>query len=602
MCGISGIINKNKSLVLFDEIKKMNDTIIHRGPDGEGFFMGDNFAFGHRRLSILELSELGSQPMHWKDDYIITFNGEIYNYIEIRERLISEKYTFNSNSDTEVILAAYDFWGFDCVQEFNGMWSFSLYDKKKNILFCSRDRYGVKPFYYFQNQDKFIFGSEIRQLLNFIDVPHLEEQIALDYLIAGIEEYNEKTFFQDIYKLKGGHNLIYDLTTNNFDIQPYYDLKNVSDLEKLSLEETEKLFESEFIRSINLRLRSDVKVGTCLSGGIDSSAIASFAATEYKGKDKFIAIHAKSSELKTDESEYAKKVALVSNLDLNVIEPSFEDFQKNIDKIIEIQEEPFGSPSVFMQYFVFQKARALDCIVMLDGQGGDETLLGYERYYPALIKTLNGLSKYKALVLSSKNSKLSIIQTIKFQYYFSYYKFRLKHLKKRNHFFKKEIIGKYESEIIKKLSNSYNSIFELQKTELFSTQLPHLLRYEDKNSMANSIESRLPFLDFKLVEKSININHKFKINSGWTKYILRKIISKKLPNEIVWRKNKFGFNSPETIWLGKLESSMKAEILASSILKNWIDFNSFNFENLDLRTKWRFYNFALWEKQFKVQL
>jgi asparagine synthase (glutamine-hydrolysing) len=178
----------------------------------------------------------------------------------------------------------------------------------------------------------------------------------------------------------------------------------------------------------------------------------------------------------------------------------------------------------------------------------------------------------------------------------------MNHLKKRNKFFKAEILETYNSDIIKELSSSYQSIFELQKKELFSTQLPHLLRYEDKNSMANSIESRLPFLDFKLVEKSININYKSKINDGWTKYVLRKIISNHLPKEIVWRKAKFGFNSPESLWLRKFQDEMKTAIQTSTILNQWINFSKFNFEELDLRTKWRFYNFAIWEKQFTVVL
>lgn len=603
MCGISGIINKNFVEVDHDEIKKINDLIAHRGPDAEGFYHHSNFAFGHRRLSILDLSDLGAQPMTWKSQYTITYNGEVYNYIELRAQLISLGYTFESNSDTEVILAAYDYWGRECVQYFNGMWSFAIFDKKNNIIFCSRDRFGIKPFYFLNDKNKFVFGSEIKQILPFLDKIILEKQIALDYLLSGIEEYNENTFFQGIKKLKGGNNLIYDLKQNTFKIENFYSIHIDEKLFHLDFDKSLEVFKSEFERSIKLRLRSDVKVGTCLSGGLDSSSVSALASELYSNdNEKFIAIHAKSSETNTDESYYAKKVSENSGLDLNIIEPTVEDFKLHISKIIESQEEPFGSPSIFMQFFVFKKARDLNCIVMLDGQGGDETLLGYERYYPALVKSLKGVKKMKALLESSKNSKLSLLQTIKYQYYFSNLKLRLKIVKRRSSFYKKEVLDRYTSDILDKLSSTYSSISDLQEMELTSTQLPHLLRYEDKNSMFHSIESRLPFLDYKLVETSLSLNYNFKIKDGWTKYILRKAIDAILPNEIVWRKNKLGFNAPENSWIKSIEGQMELEVLNSKILEQLIDVSKLSFSKLDKRTKWRLYNFALWEKIFNVNL
>jgi asparagine synthase (glutamine-hydrolysing) len=255
-----------------------------------------------------------------------------------------------------------------------------------------------------------------------------------------------------------------------------------------------------------------------------------------------------------------------------------------------------------MQYFVFKKAKELGCIVMLDGQGGDETLLGYERYYPAIVKSKKGISKIKALLQSSKNSRLSLLDTIKYQYYFSNYKLRLKRLKFKNSFYKSEILNEYESEELKIISESYKDISILQKNEIESSQLPHLLKYEDRNSMANSIESRLPFLDYKLVELSLNTNNSLKIKDGWTKFILRKAAETILPKEIVWRKNKLGFNAPEKTWTKEFENEMINEIQQSEILNNFIHFKKLNFKNLDLRTKWRLYNFSVWEKEFKVKL
>ena len=598
MCGISGIINKNNKSVEELLIHQMTDIIAHRGPDSSGSYLYKNIAFGHRRLSILDLSSSGHQPMKYLDDLVITYNGEIYNFIEIREELIQKGYIFDSNSDTEVILKAYHCWGKTCVNYFNGMWSFSILDIKQKIVFCSRDRFGVKPFYYIENNDLFSFGSEISQLLPFIPNRILNKKIALDYLISGIEECSNETFFKDIYLLKGGHNLVFDLQTNSYEIERYYNLK-LSDQKNTSVDD----YIRELKRSITLRLRSDVKVGTCLSGGIDSSTISSFASKLYQNSnEKFMAIHAKSSEYKTDESEFAKIVSKIANINLNFVEPSYSDFKSNILSIIKIQQEPFGSLSIIMQYFVFKKAKELGCIVMLDGQGGDETLLGYERYYPAIVKSKKGIAKLKALLQSSKNSRLSLLDTIKYQYYFSNYKLRLKRLKFKNSFYKSEILNEYESEELRIISESYNDISILQKNEIESSQLPHLLKYEDRNSMANSIESRLPFLDYKLVELSLNTNNSLKIKDGWTKFILRKAAETILPKEIVWRKAKLGFNAPEKTWTKEFENEMIKEIEQSEILNNFIHFKKLYFKNLDLRTKWRLYNFSVWEKEFKVKL
>ena len=598
MCGISGIINKNNKSVEELLILHMTNIIAHRGPDSSGSYLYKNIAFGHRRLSILDLSSSGHQPMKYLDDLVITYNGEIYNFIEIREELIQKGYIFDSNSDTEVILKAYHCWGKTCVNYFNGMWSFSILDIKQKIVFCSRDRFGVKPFYYIENNDLFSFGSEISQLLPFLPNRILNKKVALDYLISGIEECSNETFFKDIYLLKGGHNLVFDLQTNSYEIERYYNLK-LSDQKNTSVDD----YIQELKRSITLRLRSDVKVGTCLSGGIDSSTISSFASKLYQNSnEKFMAIHAKSSEYKTDESEFAKIVSKIANINLNFVEPSYSDFKSNILSIIKIQQEPFGSLSIIMQYFVFKKAKELGCIVMLDGQGGDETLLGYERYYPAIVKSKKGIAKLKALLQSSKNSRLSLLDTIKYQYYFSNYKLRLKRLKFKNSFYKSEILNEYESEELRIISESYNDISILQKNEIESSQLPHLLKYEDRNSMANSIESRLPFLDYKLVELSLNTNNSLKIKDGWTKFILRKAAETILPKEIVWRKTKLGFNAPEKTWTKEFENEMIKEIEQSEILNNFIHFKKLYFKNLDLRTKWRLYNFSVWEKEFKVKL
>jgi len=606
MCGISGIIYKNGKKVKKNEIQKINDLIAHRGPDDEGFYFENNFAFGHRRLSILDLSSDGHQPMHFFGKYTITYNGEIYNYLEIKKELSSYGYTFNSCTDTEVILASYDKWGEECVNKFNGMWAFAIYDRRKNIIFCSRDRFGIKPFYYLDKDDKFIFGSEIKQLLVFQEENICNKEVLIDFIVTGIQEHTNSTFFKNVYKLEQSHNLIYNLKDNTYKIYKFYSIDFKEN--NLSLEESIEDYKKELERAIDYRLRSDVKVGTCLSGGLDSSSVAAIASKKYRknSDNKFIAIHAKSTEKSTDESYFAKMVAEKCDLDLNIVEPTSDDFKNNIEEIIYTQEEPFGSPSIFMQYFVMKKANELGCTVMLDGQGGDETLLGYEKYYPsAYVDVFKKLGFFRALknVRSSNknNAKMTLTWILKYTIGSLFAELRKKEYRRRTSFLKP-----FENQFtfFDDLSNSYWDMNKLQEYEIKYTNLPVLLRYEDKNSMRHSIETRLPFIDYRTLENALNINIEYKIRDGWTKYILREVIDKYLQKEIVWRKNKLGFNAPENIWLKKIEREIAKEIDNSRILETIAYKNKLlnQLVRMDSRLKWRIYNVAIWERIYGVKI
>lgn len=601
MCGISVIINKDNSSVEKIEIKQINDLIKHRGPDGEGFYYGKNFAFGHRRLSIIDLSSHGDQPMNYNNEYVIVFNGEIYNYIEIKKELSKLGYKFNSTSDTEVILAAYDLWGINCVNHFNGMWAFVLYDRKNNHLFCSRDRFGIKPFYYALIGNKMIIGSELKQILHFVKKKEVNLPILMDYLVPNYEDHNNETFYKGIFKLDGSHNLIYNLNTHHFEIKKYYSIKVHDDISKLEEKEAIELFRNTFKRAIEIRLRSDVKVGSCLSGGLDSSALVTFASKLYnqKSNENFTAITAKSIEQATDESNYARLVVENSKINWHITEPSSESFLAEIKNVLTFQEEPTTNASIFMQYKVFEKAQNIGCKVMLDGQGGDETLLGYERYFPAYLSTQPMMQFLKSFILSSKHSRLSKKELFAYIFYFSNFYIRKKALRNRFSFIKKEYYKQLNDIYLKKSTKTYNNLMKLQYEEITSLQLPHLLRYEDKNSMAHSIESRLPFLDYNLLETSLSISNNLKIHNGWTKYILRKSIENYVPTEIAWRKNKLGFNAPEKIWINKYSKEIKREIKASYLLNTILNINEVmkNYNKLNLRVIWRLYNIALWEKR-----
>jgi len=598
VCGISGIINRYQKKVPKKEIENINSLIAHRGPDDEGFYFGENFAFGHRRLSILDLSSDGHQPMHYLDRYTITYNGEIYNYLELKEELLSFGYKFHSETDTEVILASYDKWGEECVTKFNGMWAFAIYNKQENIIFCSRDRFGIKPFYYTQIEDKFIFGSEIKQLLEFYPNRYVNKKILIDYLVIGYEDHTNETFFDNIFKLEQSHNLVYDLDNNSFSIKRYYDINLHPHNKKFNKE----LYEEKLRDAIKLRLRSDVKVGTCLSGGLDSSSIASIVSDIYNKNsvEKFIAIHAKSTQKNNDESQFAKDVAEYCRLDLKIVEPSQEDFVKILDEVIYTQEEPFGSPSIFMQYFVMKKAKEENCKVMLDGQGGDETLLGYERYYPAYLISLNFFEMMKNFFNVSKNSKLSIKQLMKYMLYFTNAKVRIKRLKRRSTYIKKEYLNIMSNDMVEESSKNYLNIFNLQHNEIYKTQMPHLLRYEDKNSMRNSIETRLPFIDFNVLETALSLESNLKIKDGWTKYVLRQVVDTLLPQNIVWRKNKFGFEAPTKSWLDSIENNIRESIQNSLILEKIAD--KIDFNKIDNLGKWRLFNIAKWEEIYHVKI
>ena len=599
MCGISGIVDKNNNSVSREKIQKINNLANHRGPDGEGYYLGNNFAIGHRRLSIIDLSSSGAQPMTYLDNYVITYNGEIYNYKELKIELSEQGYTFHSKTDTEVILASYDCWGKNCVKKFNGMWAFTIFDKRKNILFCSRDRFGIKPFYFYQNKDFFVFGSEIKQILPEVNDLKVNKKILIDYLLEGLEDHCNETFFENILKLEQSCNLIYELSSHEYRIEKYFELHINQDIRDLNENDSINLYEKTFSDAVSLRLRSDVKVGTCLSGGLDSSAVVAFA-NQKKSGNTFTAIHGKSHDKNKDESYFAKKVSEQLNIDLSIYETSNESLIKNINNCIEILEEPFGGLSCLLYIFVMDEAKKNELVVLLDGQGGDETLLGYERYFSNYLNSLNIYRKLLEFSNISNNSNLGIVNLLKYWIFFSMKSFRKIILSKRANFIK----NKYKKLSAKEKNSKKTSdkIFNLQISEITKIQLPHLLRYADRISMSRSIESRVPFLDYRLVETAVSLKTELKIKNGWSKYILRKIIDDKLDKEIVWRKTKFGFEAPLDSWESELFSSMNfKDALSNSKIINEICMPS-EIENAPNKTKWRLYNIAKWEEFFNVSI
>ena len=387
MCGIVGFISRTgRYRIDTPTMVRMRDSMIHRGPDDAGLQIFDEscVALGHRRLSILDLSAAGHQPMSYHERYWITYNGEVYNYQEIRKELESKGYTFRSETDTEVILAAYVEWGAGCLSRFNGMWAFAIWDAQEKILFCSRDRFGIKPFYYYDDGERFIFASEIRAILASGDVAIEHDRGAIaEYLKTGIVDGIEQTFFHDIKRLKPGRYLKINRTSTQQHV--YWQLSSIIPKDTFTEQDIEQ-FRDLFHDSVRLRMISDVPLGTCLSGGLDSSSIFSVA-TRLSGRplNTFSAFFDEGSEY--DEREFFECVADKYNAHQHIVNPKGDSLFDLLPKIFWHLEEPSKALGVFPQWHVMELANK-EVTVLLDGQGGDEVLGGYDTYFPFRLQEL----------------------------------------------------------------------------------------------------------------------------------------------------------------------------------------------------------------------
>jgi asparagine synthase (glutamine-hydrolysing) len=608
MCGIAGILSRNHAPLDDALLRAMTAAVAHRGPDGDGFYVDGAVGFGHRRLAIIDLTDDGRQPMSYLDGrLVITYNGEVYNYVELREELERAGYVFRSHSDTEVMLAAYARWGPDCVTRFNGMWGFAIHDRARNVVFCARDRFGVKPFYYVETPEHFAFGSEIRQLLPFLPRVAADRSSLVDFIMTNAADHSPATFYAGVKKLPAGHTLTYDLSTARHEIRRFYSIRMREDVARLEREEAVEQFRALLTDAIKLRLRSDVTVGTCLSGGLDSSSVATVAAGLYTpaSGQPFSAITAVSEEERTNEARYAEVVANHSGMAWLTTRPTYDDFVESLPEVVRAQEEPFGSTSLTMQYFVMKTARANGVTVLLDGQGGDETLLGYEKYYASYIVTAlrrHGIGAALAAMQETQknNANMGPLNIAKYLIGGTVAPARWLFYCRRHDYLRDT---PPMPERIREFAHACWDEFALQELEIRSTNLPLLLRYEDKNSMAHSIETRLPFLDWRLLETSLSLPGEYKIREGWSKWVLRQAMAGRIPDEIAWRKNKLGFESPESLWLERHRPAMRPAVLGSRLLAELCDMGRLGqkYEDLEVRTRWRLYSVALWEQAFGVQ-
>ncbi|MHC2993597.1 asparagine synthetase, partial [Pontibacter sp. HJ8] len=568
MCGIAGIINFDQESPKESSLRVMMQRMKHRGPDDEGIFIEDSVGLGFVRLSIIDLSPDGHQPMISSDDrYVLVFNGEIFNYVELREELQGQGVVFRTKTDTEVLLNAYIHWGEDCMHHFNGMWAFAIYDRQDGSLFASRDRYGVKPFYYIQDKNYFAFCSEIPPLLSLLDTkPAPNYQSIFDYLAFNRTDQTEETFFSNVKKLQHGMKL--RVKHGQVAFSKWYDLR-----ERVARTQSFKNpgeYKELLTSAIKLRLRSDVPVGVCLSGGLDSSTIVSVLLKDCNKTDlnTFSAVYEKGQI--GDERKFIDEYKpLLHNM--HYISPTAETLEKDLMQFVRTHAEPIPSTSPYAQYKVMELAKG-NVVVTLDGQGADEELAGYHYFFGFYFKDL--LRNFKVGRLASeifhysKNHR-SLYGIKSFVYFLFPEKLRTKVRVGEKGYLNKSFVDKYSktNAIAGKLYGS--TTLKDSLLDHFENKLEHLLKWEDVNSMHFSLEARVPFLDYRLVEKTLASSADWAIRDGITKYILRESMKGVLPEKIRMRQDKIGFGTPQDEWFREPAwKKIVEEVLNSTSFKN----------------------------------
>lgn len=630
MCGIWTSLNLNAS-------RDAINIIAHRGPDGDGWkefhTAAGTLCLGHRRLAIIATDASGLQPLSYDDDrYWIVFNGEIYNYRELRDELAAFGRTCKTLTDTEVILAAYAEWGESCLQKFNGMFSLVIYDKHEDRLFVARDRFGVKPLYYFQTDKGFAIASEIKQ---FTTLPGFRSKLnrprLRDFFLSGVIDHTNSTFFDGVMQLRGGEYLSVNLREpQSFEcLKPkrWYFLPT-PDMIAPTLADAVTRFGELMRDSVKLRLRADVSVGSCLSGGLDSSTIVCLA-NELRGGNTGLGHHTFTcafDEPGLDEWTYASAVIAQCGNESHVIRPASSDLWAAIDDMIWHQDEPFGSTSIFAQWSVFQDARAHDITVMLDGQGADETLAGYHTTFGAVLAGDLERGEFGSFVKDflairrrhrtpvDRLMLLAASSSPQLQPLMPFVRLFVKKVASEPLFIKRDLLNddlaSYTDVINPARPAGVSPLGHLCEIQLTHSSVPMLLHFEDRNSMAHSIEARVPFLDYRLVEYAIALGELHKNIDGETKILLRKAMEKVLPAKVRTRQDKLGFPTPEQVWFrGPLRERVREECRVTIAENPDIFETDVALQTVDAildgdlpfsTTPWRILCFGRWARKFAV--
>jgi asparagine synthase (glutamine-hydrolysing) len=670
MCGIAGILApETERFHLSSVVANMANSLRHRGPDDEGYVLfaddtttiaGGNetqasawgsrfpyspvhrineisgsysFALAHRRLSVIDLTEAAHQPMCNDDGSIwVVCNGEIYNYVELREELKSRGYVFRTQSDIEVLLKAYECWDVRCLDRLNGMWAFVIYDRKEQLLFGARDRFGVKPLYYYQSPELFAFASEQKALLTIPGISTgVMDDAVFEHLLLGQVELREEGFYKNIKELLPAHYFITDTETCSLTTRKYYNLAFRQNAGHFNSSESVSLADGvreRIFKAVDIRLRSDVPLGFCLSGGLDSSSIVCTADQITRNKtvslvsDHLRTFTAVNTSEHFDESCWARKIIERTGSEWILAECRAEDILPELESMIWHQDVPLYSTSTFAQNRVMKAAKEHGIKILLDGQGGDELFAGYQTFYTSMLLDLlrhfrfNGFfrelfslcnSPATAGIFARSLMKLAFDRALPGSLknsFASSYRPELEYFNedvRKQHSGLLNLSGEFSSMPVNHLLHHYFTGYYLK----------NLLRWEDRCSMQYSVESRTPFSDdINLIEYVFSIPAEFKIRSGWSKVLLRKAMEGILPEEIRTRRDKLGFATPQTDWLMQINGEMKQMISELSVLdssrmidhgrllKDWDNIFSTPEKWKVQDMAWRYLNFLTWKKVF----
>ncbi|MBV8430040.1 MAG: asparagine synthase (glutamine-hydrolyzing), partial [Solirubrobacterales bacterium] len=635
MCGIAGFLewataDRSGGAGARPRLERMLQAVEHRGPDdwGMAFFglpadcrdrdrghvrrqesQAACLALGHRRLSILDLSPRGRQPMATADGSLtITYNGEIYNYVELREELGREGAAFHSGTDTEVLLEAYRRWGGAMLGRLDGMFAFAIWDAREGKLLCARDPFGIKPFYYGRDGRRFVFASEPRAVLAGLGTPgHIDVPRSAEFLVLGLADHDGGTAYREVGQLPGGHWMEVDAVSGISEPRPFWRPPNDVILDG---EDPAARVREQIALAVRRQLRADVPVGSCLSGGLDSgSIVATIGQLLGERAAGFTTFTIANPGFERDEASRARVMAKWAGMRWVGVEPDIENFGADLERLVRVQGEPFASLSIYAQYKVMQCARRHGMTVMLDGQGGDEVFIGYQRVATRVIeehlrygRVGSALHEWRQL---SRNAAIPMAQAVLYNVYFN--SPRLVRLYK-GRLLKPLVDHDWIRQVRPQATEQYyrcRGIRSLQLTELTCHPLPTLLRYEDRNSMAFGLEARVPMLSVGLVDLCLSLPWHWKVRNGWTKYVLRDAMRGRLPEEVLWHRHKHGFEVPQKLWVERARPQLAAWLselprdcpVDGAAILDHIDAGRGGDSNL-----WRCLSLALWMRSEGVRV
>lgn len=589
MCGIAGIVSVDRTQVT--GLERMTTALAHRGPDGEGTWLSASglAGLGHRRLSIIDLSAAGAQPMHFLDRFTIVHNGELYNHPELRNLLRTKGYLFSSQTDTEVIVAAYAHFGPDCLQYFDGMFAFAIWDEAEKRLFLARDRFGEKPLFFTREGGRLLFASEIKALWAAGIKKESNPKMLFNFLTIGYTQNpgdGFETFYRNVSKLPPRNYLYYYPLTDRLETAAYWDIE-VTETRSIKEESAVDVFCGLLDTSVRRRLRSDVALGASLSGGLDSSSVVACILRQQEAPASLPTFSAVFPGFEKDESSYIQLLTKHYALENHTVTPSADDLIRDFQRLLHHQDEPFPSSSIYAQFSVFGLAAAHSVKVMLDGQGADELLAGYHKYYSWYWQELYRSDK-KAFAMeldAARESGVSDRWTWKNRLAARLPVYAGLYLRKKRTAEQRRS-SDLSRDFIRQYGQSYYDIPHVDRLSgiLYYNTLINgmegLLRYADRNSMAHGVEVRLPFLNHELAEFIFSLPSDFKIREGWTKWLLRRSMEDVLPPAIAWRKDKTGYEPPQKKWMQEprlqeyireaRRSLVKAGILNGKVLQKKI--------------------------------